>query len=175
MSRSPTLKAAALMLGLACGLAAAQSPVMKERAKKAAPPRSVTKSAPKPPAPAPLAPASQEQLEAASMAHAGQYACEFGQAVAVEATQGSAGYLTVRHQRDTWVMKPVLSQTGALRLEDVKGRMLLLQIANKSMLMDTKIGQRVVDNCIHEKQRAAANAPHESLGIEAPKAASAPA
>ena len=37
-------------------------------------------------------------------------------------------------------MKPVLSSTGALRLEDVKGRVLMLQIANKSMLMDTQAG-----------------------------------
>ena len=52
-------------------------------------------------------------------------------------------------------MKPVLSSTGALRLEDVRGRMLMLQIANKSMLMDAQIGQRLVDGCVHEKQRAA--------------------
>jgi hypothetical protein len=50
-------------------------------------------------------------------------------------------------------MKPVLSSTGALRLEDVKGRMLMIQIANKSMVMDTQIGQRLVDGCMHEKQR----------------------
>jgi hypothetical protein len=55
-------------------------------------------------------------------------------------------------------MKPVSSSTGALRLEDVKGVALLLQIANKSMLMDTKVGQRLVDGCVHEKQRAAAAA-----------------
>ena len=53
-------------------------------------------------------------------------------------------------------MKPVLSSTGALRLEDVKGQTLLLQIANKSMLMDQKAGRRVVDGCVHEKQKAAA-------------------
>jgi len=51
-------------------------------------------------------------------------------------------------------MKPVLSSTGALRLEDVKGVGLLIQIANKSMLMDTKAGKRLVDDCVHEKQRA---------------------
>ncbi len=33
--------------------------------------------------------------------------------------------------------------------------MLALQIANKSMLMDTQIGRRVLDGCVHEKQRAA--------------------
>ena len=53
-----------------------------------------------------------------------------------------------------WVMKQVLSSTGAMRLEDVKGRMLMIQIANKSMVMDTQIGQRLVDGCVHEKQRA---------------------
>jgi len=54
----------------------------------------------------------------------------------------------------TFVTKPVLSSTGALRLEDVKGVGLLLQIANKSMLMDTRQGVRLVDACTHEKQRA---------------------
>jgi hypothetical protein len=31
--------------------------------------------------------------------------------------------------------------------------MLMIQIANKSMVMDTQIGQRLVDGCMHEKQR----------------------
>ena len=31
--------------------------------------------------------------------------------------------------------------------------MLMIQIANKSMVMDTKIGQRLVDGCMHEVQR----------------------
>jgi hypothetical protein len=58
-------------------------------------------------------------------------------------------------------MKPVLSSTGALRLEDVTGRTLMIQIANKSMLLDTKIGQRLLDDCVHpeqEKLMAAAKA-----------------
>jgi hypothetical protein len=42
--------------------------------------------------------------------------------------------------------------------EDVKGVGLLIQIANKSMLMDTKAGKRLVDDCVHEKQRAAHDA-----------------
>ena len=59
------------------------------------------------------------------------------------------GYVDVKYKNSTFTMKPVLSSTGALRLEDVTGRTLMLQIANKSMLMDTKIGQRMVDNCVH--------------------------
>ena len=50
----------------------------------------------------------------------------------------------------------MLFRSGALRLEDVKGRTLFLQIANKSMLMDTKAGKRLVDACIHDSQREAA-------------------
>jgi hypothetical protein len=51
-----------------------------------------------------------------------------------------------------------LSSTGALRLEDVKGQTLMLQIAHKSMLMDVKIGQRLVDDCMHAKQLEAKRA-----------------
>jgi len=90
------------------------------------------------------------------------------------------GYVDVRFKAQTWTMKPVLSSTGALRLEDVKGQMLMLQIANKSMLMDTKLGQRVVDACVHDKQRlaiaAAASQPARAGLLQAPEpAASAPA
>ena len=52
-----------------------------------------------------------------------------------------------------YLMKPVLSSTGAIRLEGVKGDMLMVQIASKSMLMNVKTGQRVVDDCISPRQR----------------------
>ena len=32
------------------------------------------------------------------------------------------------------------------------GRTLMIQIANKSMLLDTKIGQRLLDDCVHPEQ-----------------------
>jgi phosphoribosylaminoimidazole carboxylase (NCAIR synthetase) len=100
-----------------------------------------------------LAQANDEQKAAAALAYLGEYACEFDQTVSVLANPIAPGYIDVRHKSQTWVMKPVVSSTGALRLEDVKGRMLLIQIANKSMVMDTQMGQRVVDGCQHEKQR----------------------
>ena len=61
-------------------------------------------------------------------------------------------------------MKPVLSSTGAIRLEDVRGETLMVQIAAKSMLLNVKTGHRIVDDCISPKQ-------HEL--IEAAKAAKA--
>ncbi|MFT3816916.1 MAG: hypothetical protein QM750_04700 [Rubrivivax sp.] len=155
-----------LLLG-AIGLAAAQTAQRQHRP----PPRRPAAAPPAPTLPA----ADDEQKVAAALAHLGDYECEFNEKVEIEKNSRFEGYLDVKHRKSLWTMKPVLSKTGALRLEDVKGRTLLLQIANKSMLMDVKIGQRLVDNCIHEKQREAMrNRPAaESIGIDPAKAASA--
>jgi membrane-bound inhibitor of C-type lysozyme len=157
MTRSLIVLAAtavALSLGLpAVAQAAADG---APPAKKAALKKPTKKAAAKKPEEAPAAPlsaANEEQKTAAAAAHLGDYACEFNQTVKVAPNNLSPGYIDVAYKGQTWVMKPVLSSTGALRLEDVKERMLMLQIANKSMLMDTQSGQRVVDGCQHEKQR----------------------
>jgi hypothetical protein len=159
----PTLTAlttlgAALALSLALPATAQTSPATKPAAK--APAKAPAKTAAKPrakappPAELPLPTASSDQLDAANMAHLGDYDCEFDQKVTLEPHDKTPGYIQMKQKAQAWVMKPVLSSTGALRLEDVKGRMLMIQIANKSMVMDTQIGQRLVDGCVHEKQRA---------------------
>ena len=151
-----TMLASALV---ASSAALAQTPATVKPGAK--PPAKTTRPAARPPAvksvpvDPPLAKAEGEQLAAAAMTHFGDYACEFDQSVNVTVTPNNDGYVNVRFKTQTWTMKPVLSSTGALRLEDVKGRMLMLQIANKSMLMDTQIGQRLVDACLHENQRVA--------------------
>jgi hypothetical protein len=157
-----------LLLALFVSAAAAQAQTAKPAARRAAPPAATV-----------LPPAPGEQMAAAAMAYFGTYECEFNEKVSVDMNKKFDGYLDVKHRNRTWTMKPVLSHTGALRLEDVKGRMLMLQIADKSMLMDTQIGQRVVDNCVHETQRQATAARKaagggDSIGIDPAKAASAP-
>ncbi|TBO32894.1 hypothetical protein EYS42_06945 [Aquabacterium lacunae] len=99
--------------------------------------------------------ASAEQLAAVERVLTGRYGCEFGKSIEVARHAVHAGYVTLKLAKDTWTMKPVVSSTGAVRLEDVKGRTLLLQILTKSMLMDTKSGRRMVDACVHDTQRAA--------------------
>lgn len=106
----------------------------------------------------PLPQADQAQLDAAERTHFGNYDCDQKQTIDVAKNAKYPGYVDVKFKNQTWTMKPSVSSTGALRLEDVKGVTLLLQIANKSMLMDTKAGRRLVDACVHEKQRAAAEA-----------------
>lgn len=107
---------------------------------------------PLPPPPPVLVEADADQLAATEMAFLGTYDCEFKQSISITRNT-TPGYLDVAWQRHTFTMKPVLSSTGALRMEDVTGKTLMIQIGNKSMLMDTKIGQRLVDECIHPKQR----------------------
>lgn len=154
-----TLSAAgALALALALGAApAAQAQSAPAGAEKraAAKPSSVPKKSARPakaaePEPPP---ADEPQQTAAQQALLGDYQCEFGQVVKLEPDAKHAYYVSLTHGKQSWLMKPVMSSTGALRLEDVRGRMLMIQIANKSMVMDTKVGQRVVDGCQHEKQR----------------------
>jgi hypothetical protein len=98
--------------------------------------------------------ADQAQLDAAERTHFGPYDCDFKQTIDVGMNPKTPGYVDVKFKDKTYTMKPISSSTGALRLEDVTGRTLLIQIADKSMLMDVKIGQRLVDNCMHEKHRA---------------------
>jgi hypothetical protein len=139
-----------LCLALPAGAQTAAQPKAKPAPKSAAAP--AKKAAP--PVEAPLPAASSEQLDAANVAHLGDYDCEFDQKVNLTPHSKAPGYIEMKNKSQAWVMKPVMSSTGALRLEDVKGRMLMIQIANKSMVMDTKIGQRLVDGCVHEKQRS---------------------
>jgi hypothetical protein len=150
-----------LLMSVAAGLAvtlvlpaAAQTatPTAKPATKPAAK-RPAKPAPPKAPAEPPLAAAGDEQKAAASLAYLGEYACDLDQVVTVALSPKHEGYLDLKLKSQAWVMKPVLSSTGALRLEDVKGRLLMIQIANKSMVLDTQIGQRMVDGCLHEKQR----------------------
>ena len=60
--------------------------------------------------------------------------------------------MTVKHGKAEWLMKPVLSSTGAIRLEDVRGETLMVQISTKSMLLNTQTARRIVDECICAKQ-----------------------
>ena len=105
-----------------------------------------------------VAAASPEQLSAAGMVYTGVSQCEFNQSVSITPSEKYPGYVDLRHGSRSWLMRPVLSPTGAMRLEDVRGETLYLQIANKSMLLNVRQGQRMVDDCVHERQRASSAA-----------------
>lgn len=114
--------------------------------------KSSRKAAPKPAEAAPE-PASPAQIEASEKVFLGAYACEFNQTVKIAGDTTHRGYINVTHGKTRYLMRPVLSSTGAIRLEDVRGEGLIVQIASKSMLLNVKTGRRVVDNCVCPEQR----------------------
>ncbi len=127
-----------------------------------------------------LALADDNQKHAFTLTHLGEYECEFKRAVRVLAHPKHEGYVDLQFDKRVITARPVLSSTGAVRLEDVTGRYLMVQIAFKSMLMDTRLGQRVADECLHdahhEAKRAAAQAlAAPGLGISTPVTATAQA
>jgi hypothetical protein len=53
---------------------------------------------------------------------------------------------------------PVASLTGAIRLEDAQQGAVWIQLANKSMLMSSKLGRRLADECQSPAQSTVAQA-----------------
>jgi hypothetical protein len=152
------LAAAALALitqsGMTPAVAQTAQPAKAAQPAKKAP---LNKNVPPPTTPAQraaLPAADEQQLAAAELVHYGKYVCDEKIEVFVEKDPLSAGYVDVRHKKDVWVMKPVASATGAVRLEDIDKNVLLVQIPYKSMLLNVKSGQRIVDSCQHDNQVA---------------------
>lgn len=158
-SSGPMLRVA---LVTAAVLLALPSAALAADAKPAAP-KAVPAKAPAarkaPVARAPVDPgppaAGPDQLAVADQVYYGSHECEFNQTAQVEKNSRHAGYVDVKQGKAVYLMKPVLSSTGAIRLEDVKGQTLMVQIASKSMLLDVKAGRRIVDDCVSAKHREA--------------------
>lgn len=98
------------------------------------------------------------QLEIAARVLTGTADCEFSQTVAVAPLEGHPGHFRVGFKKAVYTMVPQETSTGAVRLEDKKAGVMWLQIPAKSMLMNSKLGQRMVDSCLHPEQRAAVGA-----------------
>lgn len=150
------LKKTTLVIAAALSLAGTLASAQTAAPQKAAKPVKAAKAAPAKEAEPPAA--SAEQLAASERVYYGTYECEFGQTATVATLPKYPGYAEVKSGKQTWLMKPVASSTGAIRLEDLKERFLVIQIANKSMLFDSKTGQRVLDGCVNASQREVAAA-----------------
>lgn len=101
---------------------------------------------------------SPAELAIAERVHVGRIACELGAYVTLKADAASPGHFDVEGKGFKYRMAPVETSTGAVRLEDQKGGAVWLQIANKSMLMDQKRGQRLADECMSPEQNLVAEA-----------------
>ena len=103
-------------------------------------------------------PVSATQLQIADRVLTGTAQCEFNQTVSVDAMKDKPGHFKVGFNKASYVMTPQETSTGAVRLEDRRNGIVWLQIPSKSMMMNQKVGQRMVDGCMHAEQRASAGA-----------------
>lgn len=101
---------------------------------------------------------SPNELEIAQRVEVGRIPCELGAFVTVEADLRAPGYFDISGKKFKFRMVPVVSSTGAIRLEDTTAGAVWLQLSNKSMLMNHKTGSRMADVCMTPVQVAVADA-----------------
>lgn len=101
---------------------------------------------------------SPEELAIAERVHVGRMPCELGAFVTVTPEPASPGHFHVEGKGFKYFMSPVATTTGTVRLEDTRGGAVWLQIANKSMLMNQRLGQRLADECMSPEQVVVAEA-----------------
>ncbi|HET7526814.1 MAG TPA: hypothetical protein VFK10_12790 [Burkholderiaceae bacterium] len=101
---------------------------------------------------------SETQLRIADRVLTGDAACEFNQTVSVLPIEGQPGHFRLTFKQVAYTVVPEETTSGAIRLEDKKAGIVWLQIPSKSMLMNARVGQRMVDGCMHPEQRAAVKA-----------------
>ena len=97
---------------------------------------------------------SPDQLAIADHVYTGNLGCELGASVRIARDDNAPGYFDVQLRNQKYRMSPVPTTTGTIRLEDPKAGVMWLQVLNKSMLMNQKIGQRLADECRSPEQIA---------------------
>ena len=106
-------------------------------------------AAPLPPAPGVAFPAT------ALPVFAGAMRCDMNQTVTITPDAADPYVYKVNLTRGpTYTMRQVPTTTGVVRLEDKDAGATWLQLGNKSMLMNQKLGQRLADGCRNEQQMA---------------------
>jgi hypothetical protein len=159
MSRSLTAVAAALaalsLTTLSVQAQTATAPAKKVAAKKPAAKKAEPVSATNDH----LNPA---QLSISDRVLTGVAECEFKEKVDVEKIPGHTGNFKVTYNHKSYTMVPEETTTGAIRLVDLTGAVVWIQIPMKSMLMNQKEHHRLVDGCQEDEQRIAVDAAHNA-------------
>ena len=93
------------------------------------------------------------ELVIAQRVHTGRIQCELGADITVTADEKNPGFFNVSAGKQRYYMHPVESRTGAIRLEDGRAEAMMLQLGNKSMVLNQKLGQRVADDCQTAEQK----------------------
>ena len=105
---------------------------------------------------APVQPVLATEPEAGEV-YTGRMVCELGNSVTVTPDPQQPARFIVQMKTNMYHMTPVQTTTGAVRLEDAQAGAMWLQLPHKSMLMNSKLGQRMADECQSDHQIAVAH------------------
>lgn len=97
-----------------------------------------------------------ELMAIASQIYTGRLQCELGEVVVLLPIQELPGRFQLTLKKQKYLMTPSLTPTGAVKLEDKKLGAFWIQLGNKSMLFNSKLGQRMADECQGPGQQAVA-------------------
>ncbi len=156
MNRSMLNAAAPLAFAAVLALLTASAVAQTENAQKAKPVKSTQQK--KSEAPTAASAVTANQLDIAARVLTGKADCDSGEHVNVDAIAAHPGHFKVSFKKTSYTMTPEETSTGAVRLQDKKSGVVWLQIPTKSMLMNQKVGQRMVDGCTQSEQRVAMEA-----------------
>ena len=90
--------------------------------------------------------------------YVGRLTCELHQIVSLQAVPNAPGQYQLNFKKFKFTMVASTTSTGVVRLEDPISGATWVQLNSKSMLMDSRRGQRMVDECQHPTQKAMAEA-----------------
>lgn len=136
-----------LALAIAFPAAAVEKAAAKPTAKTSPPP--VKRAQPKVLEPEVLSP---EQMAIADKVLVGKINCELGAVVTMTNDEHSPGRFFLDTGSKRYTMLPVVTSTGAIRLEEDSSGAVWIQLGNKSMLMNQKEGKRLADECMNPDQ-----------------------
>ena len=101
---------------------------------------------------------SPEQMVIGNKVLVGKINCELGVVVMMTNDEHSPGRFFLDMGTKRYVLLPVVTSTGAIRLEEESSGAVWLQLGNKSMLMNQKEGKRLADDCMNPDQLLVAQA-----------------
>jgi len=78
---------------------------------------------------------------------AGIYRCELNRSVHVRQVSADLQSAVLHWDKKEYTLRAVNARTGALRYEDPKSGLVWLVIVGKSMLLDTKQGRQLANEC----------------------------
>ena len=95
-----------------------------------------------------IAQAVPADINPAGLAHpAGIYQCELNRRVQVRSVSADLQFATLNWDRKDYTLRAVGTRSGALRYEDNASGLVWLVIVGKSMLLDTKNGKQLANEC----------------------------